>query len=116
MHRPPPKRRTRGQQLLQQPRTCTGRSSGRCLVQLRSLRRARLGPMTSDKPKVSVIIPTHNRAALLQRAVRSVTGQTFADLEVMIVDDASNDGTQDLVASWADRRIRYLRHPVNKGV
>lgn len=44
-------------------------------------------------PKVSVIIPTYNRAKFLPRAVASVLGQTFQDFELLIVDDASEDGT-----------------------
>jgi glycosyltransferase involved in cell wall biosynthesis len=67
-------------------------------------------------PKVSVVIPTHNRAGLLGRAVRSVLSQTFQDLEVLITDDASTDGTRDMVSRLGDSRVRYLAHDVNKGV
>jgi glycosyltransferase involved in cell wall biosynthesis len=42
-------------------------------------------------PKVSVIIPTHNRAELLSTAISSVLGQTFEDWEMIIVDDHSTD-------------------------
>jgi glycosyltransferase involved in cell wall biosynthesis len=66
-------------------------------------------------PLVSAIIPTHNRAALLQRAIRSVQEQTYSNLEIIVVDDASQDKTQDVVKSINDHRVRYLRHDVNKG-
>jgi glycosyltransferase involved in cell wall biosynthesis len=66
-------------------------------------------------PKVSVIIPTHNRASLLGRAVNSVLSQTFIDFELIIVDDASNDQTDLVVKSFADRRIKYIHHEVNGG-
>jgi len=60
---------------------------------------------------VSVIIPTYNRAYVLPRAVESVLAQTHPSVEVVLVDDGSNDGTSELVASrWGgDPRIRYVR-------
>lgn len=66
-------------------------------------------------PKVSVIIPTHNRAAFLQAAIQSVLNQTFQDFEIIVVDDASKDETGEVVRSFTDQRIRYIRHETNKG-
>jgi glycosyltransferase involved in cell wall biosynthesis len=67
-------------------------------------------------PRVSVIIPTHNRAGLIGRAVRSALTQTFSDLEVLVIDDASKDGTGETVLGISDPRVRYLRHETNRGV
>ncbi len=67
-------------------------------------------------PKVSVVIPTHNRANLLGRAVRSVLAQTFSDLEVLIADDASTDETSAMLRAIGDPRIKHLRHDTNRGV
>ena len=67
-------------------------------------------------PKVSVVIPTYNRAALLPRAVDSVLSQTLTDLELIVVDDASNDHTPNVVAAIDDPRVRPFRHERNKGV
>jgi glycosyltransferase involved in cell wall biosynthesis len=67
-------------------------------------------------PTVSVIIPTYNRASLLPRAIHSVLGQTFGDLELLVVDDASTDATEEVVRGIADPRLRYLRRPANGGV
>lgn len=67
-------------------------------------------------PKVSVIIPTHNRASLVGRAVQSALAQTHGDLEVLITDDASKDGTRDVVARIRDARVKYFHHEVNRGV
>lgn len=66
---------------------------------------------------VSVIIPTHDRAGLLARAARSVLAQTHANLELIIADDASSDGTEAVVAALAaaDPRVRYLRAPRRGG-
>lgn len=69
-----------------------------------------------DTPKVSVIIPTYNRASLLPRAVNSVLAQTYGDYEVIIVDDCSTDDTQRVIAEFTDSRIRQFRHKVNRGV
>ena len=71
---------------------------------------ARLKP-----PKVSVIMPTHDRADLLPRAVDSVLAQTYGDYEIVIVDDCSSDGTQAAIAGFADPRIRSFRHDRNRG-
>ena len=68
----------------------------------------------SINPKVSVIIPTYNRADLLPRAVNSVLSQTFADYEVIIIDDHSPDNTQDVIAAFSDPRIRSIRHRTNR--
>jgi len=45
-------------------------------------------------PKVSVIIPTYNRAHLLARAIQSVLDQTYNDFELIVVDDGSIDNTE----------------------
>ncbi|MEM9149440.1 MAG: glycosyltransferase [Cyanobacteria bacterium P01_F01_bin.3] len=68
--------------------------------------------MTSS-PKVSICVPTYNRATILPYAVESVLGQTYPDFELLICDDASPDNTAEVVAQWNDPRIRYIRHPQN---
>ena len=69
----------------------------------------------SATPKVSVIIPTYNRADLLARAVNSVLSQTYDDYEIIIVDDHSSDNIQDVISKFTDPRIRLMRHERNKG-
>ena len=69
----------------------------------------------SGSPVVSVVIPTYNRAPQLGRALRSVLSQTFQDWEVIVVDDASKDNSEEVVNSFHDPRIRYLRHETNQG-
>jgi len=66
-------------------------------------------------PQVSVIIPTYNRAHLLSRAIKSVLNQTFQDFEIIIVDDASTDNTDRLVASFQNSRMIYIQHERNQG-
>ena len=67
-------------------------------------------------PSVSVVIPTYNRSWGLVRSVESVLSQSFADFEIIIVDDCSPDDTPEVVASIQDPRIRYFRQPQNVGV
>ncbi len=69
----------------------------------------------SDNTKVSVIIPTYNRAALLPRAVNSVLAQTYDNYEIIIVDDCSPDNTQEVIDGFTDSRIHSFRHERNKG-
>ena len=66
-------------------------------------------------PVVSVVIPTYNRACLLGRAIQCVLNQSFQDIEVIVVDDASQDNSADIVNSLDDSRIKYLRHEKNRG-
>lgn len=64
-------------------------------------------------PAVSVIIPTRNRPAFVPVAVTSVLAQTFRDLEVIVVDDASDPPASDALAGIDDERLRILRHDTN---
>jgi len=63
--------------------------------------------MSSVSPKVSVVIPTYNRADKVRLGIESVLGQTFADLEIIVVDDGSSDGTEKILAETSGDRIRY---------
>jgi hypothetical protein len=73
--------------------------------------------MTALDLTVSVGIPTYNRATTLERAIRSLMGQTYTNLEIVISDDASSDATESLCREIAqqDDRIRYIRQPQNIG-
>jgi glycosyltransferase involved in cell wall biosynthesis len=66
-------------------------------------------------PQVSVIIPTHNRAGFLPIAIDSVLKQSFQDFELVVVDDASNDGTAEVRQEFQDPRIRWIRHDTARG-
>jgi glycosyltransferase involved in cell wall biosynthesis len=71
----------------------------------------------SGAPRVSVVLPTLNRGALLERAVRSALGQTVRDLEVIVVDDGSTDDTPATLRRMvaADDRLRVVRSRVPGG-
>src|SRR5437867_300620 len=65
---------------------------------------------------VSVVIPTRNRQRLLRRALGSVLAQRQVDIEVLVVDEASEDGTADFVRAIADPRVVLVRHDAPRGV
>jgi len=69
----------------------------------------------SAAPAVSVCIPTYRGAAHIAETIESALAQTFADFELVIVDDASPDETREVVARYRDPRLRYVREP-NAGV
>jgi GT2 family glycosyltransferase len=74
--------------------------------------------VTRDLPAtslVSVVVPTRNRAGLLRRTLHSICSQQTVEIEVIVVDDASTDGTPD-VARSADPRVRVVRRPEPSGV
>lgn len=65
--------------------------------------------------RVTIGIPTFNRVGLLREAVDSVLAQTIDDWELFVFDDGSTDGTPELMASYTDERIHYVRNPRNLG-
>lgn len=65
---------------------------------------------------VSVVIPTYNRGHVVSRAVGSVLTQSHRNFELIVVDDASTDNTEDVIASIGDSRIKYIKHEKNRGV
>ena len=68
-------------------------------------------------PLVSIVMPVYNGMATVERAVRSVAGQTFVDWELLVVDDGSTDGSREAVAAWTarDARIRLIPSTENRG-
>jgi glycosyltransferase involved in cell wall biosynthesis len=69
--------------------------------------------ISSLKNLVSVIIPTYNRASLIERSILSVLNQTHENIECIVVDDCSTDSTEVVIKSIKDSRLVYLRNDKN---
>ena len=65
---------------------------------------------------VGIVIPTYNRVTYLKEAVESALGQSHSDLELIVMDDNSNDGTAEYMATVADPRVRYHVNGSNVGL
>lgn len=66
-------------------------------------------------PLVSVVIPTYMGARFLRQAIDSVLAQSYANFEVIVVNDASPDDTDAVMAEYSDPRVRYIVHETNRG-
>jgi glycosyltransferase involved in cell wall biosynthesis len=64
--------------------------------------------MNLDKPRVTVLMPAYNAAKYIGEAIASVLNQTFADFELLIVNDGSTDNTIDIIRGFEDSRIRVI--------
>lgn len=74
----------------------------------------------ADAPRVSVVIALYNHAAFITGALESVANGTFQDVEVVVVDDGSTDGSAEAVEAWiaenGDQRVTLVRSPLNRGL
>jgi glycosyltransferase involved in cell wall biosynthesis len=72
--------------------------------------------MTGNEGKlISVIIPTYNRSDLIFRAISSVIAQSYSNVEIIVVDDASQEDIAGVIEGINDCRLKYIRHPHNLG-
>lgn len=68
-----------------------------------------------NEPKVTVVIPTYNRSDLLPRAIKSIQNQTYQNYELLVVDDASTDNTDELMEQFISDKIKYIKLDENVG-
>jgi glycosyltransferase involved in cell wall biosynthesis len=69
-----------------------------------------------SRPFFSIVIPAYNRADVVARCVESCLAQTFGDLEVIVVDDGSTDGTATAIETCAEPRLQVVTHESNRGI
>jgi peptidoglycan/xylan/chitin deacetylase (PgdA/CDA1 family)/glycosyltransferase involved in cell wall biosynthesis len=74
-------------------------------------RRRALPSGAGETPSVSIVVPAFNEAVVIERAVRSFLASDYPELEVVVVDDGSEDGTGDLVEALGHDRVRVIRQP-----
>ena len=67
------------------------------------------------KELVSIVMPTYNREKTIKRALDSLLNQTYPNIEIIIVDDGSNDNTSDIINNYTDKRINYIKLAKNEG-
>ncbi len=70
--------------------------------------------MVITNPKVSIVLPTYNGSKHLKESIDSCLNQTYQNIELIIVDDCSTDETPDIVRSYNDPRVRYVRNETNQ--
>lgn len=67
-------------------------------------------------PAISIVMPFYNAAPYLAEAVKSILDQTFSNFEFIVINDGSTDGSDKIIQSFADKRIKYILNPENKGL
>jgi hypothetical protein len=69
----------------------------------------------APEPKVTIAIPTYNRSELLKTSIKSILVQDYPNFQILVLDNASTDDTVEVVHSFIDSRIRYVRSEINLG-
>lgn len=74
--------------------------------------------MFDDSPKTSIILPCYNREHLISSAIESCLSQTYENIELIIIDDASSDNSVKVIESYQakDSRIKFIKNKSNKGL
>jgi len=113
-------RSTQGDENHRRRHPCAGAGPGldsrlRGNDQRKNVLKARMDVSSTTPPLVSVIITTRNRRAMLEKALRSVYSQDCPNREILVLDDASEDGTSDFIRSHHPD-VRLFRHEENRGL
>ncbi len=66
--------------------------------------------------KVSIVLPTYNGVTYIRRSIESCLNQSFANLELIVVDDGSKEDIASIVGEYSDPRLHYVRHEQNRGI
>ena len=69
----------------------------------------------NNKPLVSIVIPTYNRANLIKMSINSILNQIYKNYEIIVVDDGFTDNTKEVIERFNEEKIKYYKHKINKG-
>lgn len=69
-----------------------------------------------ENEKISIVLPTYNGTKYIRQSIDSCLNQTYKNIELIVVDDGSTDRTPQIIQSYKDKRIKYIRHEKNKGL
>ncbi len=73
--------------------------------------------MSDNFPKISVIMPFYNAESYIGQAIESILNQSFSNFELILINDASNDNSEEIIARYLkDKRIIYIKNNFNKGI
>jgi hypothetical protein len=90
---------------------------GPCVTQAgQEVVRAPERPTLDLSTKVSIVLPTYNGSKYIRQSIESCLRQTYSNLELIVVDDASKDDIGKIVQEFRDPRVRYIRHEQNRGI
>ena len=67
-------------------------------------------------PLVSICIPTYNRAGMVRKAIDSALSQSYQNIEVLVVDNASEDAIESVIAGYNDSRLQFFKNTKNLGI
>lgn len=67
-------------------------------------------------PLVSILLPAYNAMPYITEAIESILAQTYANVEFIIIDDCSTDGTSDVIAQYTQKGVKHIRNSENKGL
>jgi glycosyltransferase involved in cell wall biosynthesis len=70
----------------------------------------------NSSPKISVLLPVFNAEKFLKESIESILNQTFKDFELIVINDGSIDNSENIIQSYTDSRIRYIRNETNLGL
>src|ERR1017187_7276972 len=69
--------------------------------------------MKNNSPYITVLMPVYNAAPFLREAIDSILNQTFKNFELLIINDGSTDNCEEIILTYKDPRIRYIKNETN---
>lgn len=66
--------------------------------------------------KLSVVVPNYNNGKYLKETIDRLLNQTYKNIEIIVVDDGSSDGSDEIMGHYSDKKIKYVKHKINRGL